>query len=156
MCLTKLIFLQLPECQWIECIDPPEISNMAFEWDGDPVAFGRPVMYQCIDGHDFEDDKDKLEIEILCEDSGKFNVTSGHPRCLANVHCMGPPPPKPRLGHWSWSNGTNYDSVITYICAPNAVFEDGTETLEVVCQWNTNWSREAVPECIRKMNPIEV
>lgn len=127
---------------------------MIHNWDGEPISFGLPVQYSCVPSFFFEDDRDKNEIDIICEDNGKFNVTDGHFPCLNNILCIEEPPEKPLLGYRSWTNGTNFNASIIYTCGPNSEFPDGRESYVSTCQWNKTWSQKDIPDCIRKLKPF--
>ena len=93
------------ECEWIECLRPPEPpaeSNLRLtDWFGETVPFGGSARYVCKRGMQFEEDPAQLDVLYQCQDGsdgitprGFFNVPdtpSGWPRCLEAPLCPTPP-----------------------------------------------------------------
>ena len=66
-------------------------------WDESPVEFGHNVSYMCQEGLYFEMDRDMIEFQVTCLETGSWDEPLFWPGCVQTVHC-GPPPPKHELG----------------------------------------------------------
>lgn len=75
---------QLHPCNWTHCVDPPYINHTSFDLMGETqVAFWDAVPYKCDENYFFEDNRDRPNIMVVCQDNGKFNTT-GHPDCVVS------------------------------------------------------------------------
>ena len=151
---------------WVACIDPPvpgNSSNLARDWDGEPVQFGNTTSYSCSkDGVWFEENRDWDMWNITCLEGGTWDTPATLPVCLESkassllspllsaVSCP-PPPTKPGAGTWEWGGGREYLDYAEYTCGPYGHFEDSSggplETITAVCVWNKTWVPPELPPC---------
>ncbi len=81
--------LQVHECDWVQCVDPPVPAglNLKTSWDGMAgVEFGGNVTYSC-NGSDyfFDHDKENASFAVVCLEGGRWQLPPEWPKC---VKCM--------------------------------------------------------------------
>ena len=89
---NKTFHLQLDDCEWIQCIDPPlpEGMNLKSDFDGSsPYEFGDNATYTCASqGLYFEEDKDMESFSVDCLVGGRWKVPISWPKCVASEYQM--------------------------------------------------------------------
>ena len=124
--LNSQLLLQIDDCEWIQCVDPPlpEGMNLKNDFDGTPYEFGENATYTCASPNFyFEEDKNMESFTVECLIGGRWKYPSPSPKCakskkivqvwnklsvhllkthLPDVNCT-EPPPAPDGGARVWS-----------------------------------------------------
>ena len=73
------------ECEWIQCIDPPNGTeyNLTVDYElGIPTEFNDSVTYSCKKDHFFVSDRNKENFQVKCLTDGTYDVPKEWPRCV--------------------------------------------------------------------------
>jgi hypothetical protein len=91
--LTLSFLLQLDECDWVSCIDPPVPAGLKIksDWDGFALyKFHSSAVYTCEkeEGLFFEDSRERKSFEIKCLPGGKWEEPRVWPRCVKSKYTL--------------------------------------------------------------------
>ena len=82
--LNSQLLLQIDDCEWIQCVDPPlpEGMNLKNDFDGTPYEFGENATYTCASPNFyFEEDKNMESFTVECLIGGRWKYPSPSPKC---------------------------------------------------------------------------
>ena len=84
--------MQIDECEWIQCVDPPVEDGMNLKTDFDgatPYEFGDNATYTCASpGMYFEQDKGMQSFTVECMVGGRWKIPNPWPKCVASKYSL--------------------------------------------------------------------
>ena len=84
--LNNNLELQIDECEWIQCVDPPLPAGMNLKNDFDgitPYEFGQNATYTCASQDMyFEEDKNMESFTVECLIGGRWIYPNPSPKCV--------------------------------------------------------------------------
>ncbi len=81
--------MQIDECGWVGCIDPPTGDGLKSDWDGSTLDFGSNVTYTCAEEDTFfEDDREKTNFTLDCMPQGRWQAILPFPSCVKSKNAL--------------------------------------------------------------------
>ena len=84
--------MQIGDCEWIQCIDPPvaDGTNLRTDFDGvTPYEFGDNATYTCASpGMYFEQDKGMQSFTLECMVGGRWKIPNPWPKCVESKYSL--------------------------------------------------------------------
>ena len=83
--------LQIDDCEWIQCIDPPlpEGMNLKSDYDGTTYEFGSNATYSCASERMyFENDKGMENFTVECLVGGRWKVPNVWHKCVESEYLI--------------------------------------------------------------------